>query len=224
MSVATINQHLAKMRAAGKVMDIKAKGAAGEAAAMDVVHAYRAKRGGILKQGFMYPYASDRQNKIYLGNIFWDEAAQAFSDVTRQLNDEIDILYASYYRIFAIEVKAYHDDAIELTDKWMKRRGKMVDKSPMAQAEKHARHLYHQLYDVIPNGDPSYIRPMVCFVDRCTVTDNRSPQMVYYMPVIGLNSLKQTLMDLDIPHRSGYTIDLDMVEKKLKSIERERDL
>ena len=47
MSVDTINKNLRAMRAAGKVMDIKAKGAAGEAAAFDIVHEYRTKRGGI---------------------------------------------------------------------------------------------------------------------------------------------------------------------------------
>lgn len=54
MSVDTINKRLREMRAAGKVKDIKAKGAAGEAAAFDIVHEYRTKRGGILRQGFMY--------------------------------------------------------------------------------------------------------------------------------------------------------------------------
>ena len=80
MSVDTIYKNLRAMRAAGKVMDIKAKGAAGEAAAFDIVHEYRTKRGGILKQGFMYPYASNRQGQVYLGNIFWDEEKQKFYD------------------------------------------------------------------------------------------------------------------------------------------------
>ena len=200
MSVDTINKNLRAMRAAGKVMDIKAKGAAGEAAAFDIVHEYRTKRGGILKQGFMYPYASNRQGRVYLGNIFWDEEKQKFYDMTKQLNDEIDILYISNYRVFAIEVKSYHDKTIVVTDKWMERQGKKVEKSPFAQAEKHARHLYHQLYDVLPFGDPRYM----------TILDN----------------LKQLLIDRDLPvdEDNRYTLDLDMIEKKLKSIERERDL
>lgn len=222
MSIDNVNTRLAEMRAAGKVRNIKSKGSAGEAAAFDVVHEYRTKRGGILKQGFMYPYASDRQNNVYLGNIFWDAEKQAFYDVTRHLNDEIDILYISHYRIFPIEVKAYHDHTIVVTNQWMERQGTKVDKSPYAQAEKHARHLYHQLYDVIPNGDPKYIRPLVCFVDRSTIDDRRSAEMRYYLPTVVLNELTQTLLDLDV--RLEYTLDLGMIEKKLKSIERERDL
>ena len=80
----SINSRLAAMRAAGKLRDVKAKGVAGEEAALDVVHAYRTKVGGILKHGFSYPYASNRQNVVYLGNIFWDESASKYYDVTRQ--------------------------------------------------------------------------------------------------------------------------------------------
>lgn len=226
MSVDTINQNLKAMRAAGKVMDIKAKGAAGEAAAFDIVHEYRTKRGGILKQGFMYPYASNRQNQIYLGNIFWDEEKQKYWDMTKQLNDEIDILYVSNYRVFAIEVKSYHDHTIVVTDTWMERQGKKVEKSPFAQAEKHARHLYHQLYDVLPFGDPKYIIPVVCFVDESTIDERRSTDMQYYLPMTVLDNLKQFLIDRDLPvdDVNRYTLDLKMIEKKLQSIERERDL
>lgn len=226
MSVDTINKRLREMRAAGKVKDIKAKGAAGEAAAFDIVHEYRTKRGGILRQGFMYPYASDRQSKVYLGNIFWDEEKQRYYDMTKQLNDEIDILYISNYRIFVIEVKAYHDKSIVVTDSWMMRQGKKVEKSPFAQAEKHARHLYHQLYDVIPFGDPRYIVPVVCFVDESVIDEKRSSKMQYYLPMTVLDNLRQLLIDRDLPvdGENCYTLDLAMIEKKLKSIERERDL
>lgn len=220
-----INSKLAAMRAAGKVKDIKAKGAAGEAAAFDVVHAYRAAHGGILKQGFTYPYATNRQGTLYLGNIFWDAEKSKYYDLTSFVNDEIDILYISNCRIFPIEIKAYHDDTMVVTDTWLYRKGQPVEKSPYTQAEKHARHLYHQLFDVIPNGDPKYIVPLVCFVDECTIDDQRSPKMQYYLPTTTLDSLAQTISERDFPiGKQGYTLDLDMIGKKLKEIERERDL
>lgn len=222
MSSDTINQHLAEMRAAGKVTDYKAKGAAGELAAIDVVHAYYMQRGGILKHGFMYPYATNHSNQVYLGNIFWDEEQKKYTTVGRRSNDEIDILYISYFNVIPIEVKAYHERNILIKDDWMWRRNQKVDKSPIAQAEKHARHLYHQLYDVIPNGDPRYIKPMVCFVDECAGKDERSPSMVNYLPVCVLNNLKSTLCNIDV--QGQYTLDLEMIEKKLKSIESERTL
>ena len=50
--------------------------------------------------------------------------------------------------------------------------------------------------------------------------------MRYYLPMTILDNLKQLLIDRDLPvdAENGYTLDLDMIEKKLKSIERERDL
>lgn len=217
ISSRSINKHLATMRAAGKLMDIKQKGAMGEAAAFDVLHGYRAKNGGILKQGFMYPYASNRQNTVYLGNIFLDSDSGRYTDITRLLTDEIDILYISSRRIIPIEVKSYHDSNITLTDAWMERGGKPVEKSPMAQAEKHARHLYHQIFDVLPDGDSRYIRPVVCLVDRCSVRDMRSDAMRQYLPVVSLNALYKTVRELDTP--LAYTIDTAMLERKLNEIE-----
>lgn len=226
MPVATdVNQHLQEMREHGKLGDVKAKGASGEAAVMDIMHNYRNLRGGLLYQGFMYPYASDRSGKVYLGNIFWNEETKQFSDMTRQLNDEIDVLYVSHYRIFAIEVKSYHMRKVELDNKWMIRDGKMVDKSPIAQAEKHARHLYHQLFDVLPDGDPRYIIPVVCFVDRVDkeFEDKRTPDFAVYMPVVPINDLQQAIIDKDFA-LSDCTLDLEAIERKLNQIRRERDI
>ena len=221
----SVDSHMAEMISQGKLGDYKAKGAAGEAAVMDIMHDYRNRRGGLLYQGFMYPYASDRSGKLYLGNIFWNEETQEFTDVTRQVNDEIDVLFISHYRIFAIEVKSYHIKKAVLTNQWMTREGKKVDKAPTAQAEKHARHLYHQLYEVLPDGDPRYIIPLVCFVDRVEkeFDDQRDSDHQLYMPVCPINQLQSTILDRDFSD-TGYTLDLDAIEKKLKSIQRERTI
>lgn len=212
-----INERLSHMRMAGKY-SMKEKGDDGELAALDIVHAYRAKHGGILKHSFTYPYASDRQGHVYLGNIFWDNDLKEFTDVTRQLIDEIDILYISNFSIIPIEVKSYHDMRLCVDDAWMTRRGAKVDKSPITQAEKHARHLYHHIYDVIPDGDTAYIKPVVCFVDNCVVEDKRSDRMQEYLPVTVLNGLDALLRKIDTP--TYYTLDLEMIEKKLKEIEK----
>lgn len=221
----TVNERLRKMRECGTLGDIKGKGANGELAVMDIMHDYRTRRGGLLYQGFMYPYASNREGKVYLGNIFWAQDRGEYYDMTKQLNDEIDVLYISNYRIFAIEVKSYHMKTAELTDTWMSREGVPVDKSPPCQAEKHARHLYHQLYDVLPDGDPGYIIPMVVFVDRVekAFKDLRSPEFSLYMPVLPISQLQQTIIDRDTP-RGEYTLDLKHIERKLNEIRRDRDI
>lgn len=220
-----VDSHMAEMVAMGKMGDYKAKGNAGEAAVMDILHDYRNRRGGLLYQGFMYPYASDRSGKLYLGNIFWNSETQSFSDITRNANDEIDVLFVSNYRVFAIEVKSYHIKKAVLTNQWMTREGKKVDKSPTAQAEKHARHLYHHLYEVLPDGDPRYIVPLVCFVDRVEkeFDDQRDAEHQFYMPVCPINMLQSTILERDSSD-TGYTLDLDAIEKKLKSIQSERTI
>lgn len=74
--------------------------------------------------------------------------------------------------------------------------------------------------------NPRYIVPVVCFVDESTIDEQRSDKMRYYLPMTILDNLKQLLIDRDLPvdEDNRYTLDLDMIEKKLKSIERERDL
>lgn len=225
MTSKMMNDTLAKMRAAGRVANYKEKGAIGEKAVFDLMHEYRTTHGGILKRGFTFPYASNRQSKIYLGNIFWSEAEQRYYDITRQYNDEIDILYISNYRIFVIEVKAYHDNTIVITDQWMERQGKKVEKSPLTQAEKHARHLYHQLYELLPNGAPDYISPIVCLVDESTIDDRRSEHMREYLPVRVLDGefgLMKLVRELD-KKLGEYTLDLEAIEGKLNSIERPKE-
>ena len=203
------------MRKAGKVQDMKTKGNAGEDAVLAIMHKYKLKHGGLLYQSFSYPYASDRQSHVYLGNIFRQENG-TFTDITKQgLIDEVDVLYISKYRVFPIEVKSYHAK-LEVFDSWFKKSGKQETKSPIAQAEKHARHLYHQLSDVLPNGDPSYIVPIVCFVDRCTVKDSRSPENKHYLPVTILNNLRECITDFDAP--GSFGLDLQQIERKLMAI------
>jgi hypothetical protein len=223
-----VNAALAAMRDAGKLRDNKGKGNLGEDAVLALLHGYMCKRGGLLHKSFTYPYASDKNGRVHLGNIFLQEDG-TYIDITKQLNDEIDILYVSPFRVFPIEVKSYHA-TMEVSVANLKKNGK-VDfntvegkedapkrhKSPLWQAEKHARHLYHKIYDVIPDGNPKFIQPIVCFVDRCTVKDIRSSDHKVYMPVTILNNLIATVMDYDYP-LDGLALDLKEIGRKLDSI------
>lgn len=221
---ADVNSILRNMRNAGKLMDIKGKGDLGEDAVLNLCLEFKRGCNGILIQSFQYPYASNREGKNYIGNIKY-ENGEYFEVTDRQgLEDEIDILLITPYRIFPIEVKAYKAN-IQIYDHWMKRdnngpgkpKGMIeVDKSPVAQAEKHARHLYHQLSPVLPDGQPSYIVPIVCFVDKSVIDDDRSAANQAYLPVTILNTLVSTLSKYNVPLR--YGLDLDAVRRKLKEI------
>ena len=211
-----INKILARMRKSGKLQDMKGKGDAGEDAVLNICLERQRKRGGLLYQSFEYPYQSNKEGKVYVGNIKWEnEEYREYTETKRQLYDEIDVLYITDYRVFAIEVKAYHAK-INITDDWMTKNGVKVDKFPIAQAEKHARHLYHAICDVLPDGKPQYIVPICCFVDRCTIEDNRSDKMRYYIPISILNTFRKKIIEYDTPLE--YNLDLPAIKRKLNEV------
>lgn len=214
--MANINDVLSNMRKAGKVQDMKEKGDLGEDAVLAVLFSRKEQTGnGLLYQSFMYPYQTNREGVCYTGNIKYEN--DDFVEYTKDsINDEIDVLYCTPYRIFCIEVKSYHAKTLDVYDHWFNRGNTPVDKSPIMQAEKHARHLYHAIYDVLPDGRPEYIIPMVCFVDRCKVRDDRSQHFQVYVPVCILNNLLQTINRNNTPLE--YNIDLVQLERKLNDV------
>ena len=212
-----INAMLDKMRKAGKMQDVKEKGNIGEDAVFEIC-AQRTSMKSLLYNSVLYPYQTSRAGQVYVGNIKWEN--NDFREYTdSSIDDEIDVLYVTPYRIFPIEVKSYHVYRIDIYDHWVSKGNTPVDKSPVAQAEKHARHLYHALFDVIPDGNPAYIVPMVCFVDRCTIRDDRSQHFKDYIPVCVLNNLNATLDKYNTPLE--YNISLPEVEHKVKNVARQ---
>lgn len=226
-----INDILYDMRQSGRQQDMRGKGDSGEEAVLQLcLDRKRSVGNGLLFQSFKYPYQTNRQGQPYIGNIFYDIKTRKFSHVTKDsLEDEIDILYVTPYRIFAIEVKSYHTKTIEVYDAWMNRYGEYddgsgkkkrgtypVNKSAVAQAEKHARHLYHAIYDMIPDGDYRYIVPMVCFVDRCVLRDDRKEELQEYLPVCILNTFLATFNKANKP--LTYNLDLDKIDRKLHQV------
>lgn len=213
-----IDSILKDMRAQGRVKDMKGKGDAGEDAVLQLTLDRLARTGGIVYHSFRYPYQQNRNSTTYLGNIKYENGKYVeYTDAKngRLLEDEIDILYVSPYRIFPIEVKSYHAN-IEVFDHWMKKQGTLVEKSPITQAEKHARHLYHALYDVIPDGNSEYIKPVVCFVDRCKLSDIRDSRFIDYIPCCILNNFKSTIIKYNKPLE--FNLDIQMIGDKLREV------
>lgn len=213
--MANINDVLGKMRRAGKVQDMKGKGDLGEDAVLSLCYDRKRRTGvGLLYQSFMYPYQSNRQGVVYPGNIKYEN--EQFVEYTKgEINDEIDVLYITPYRIFPIEVKSYGARQLDIAD-WFYYNGTPVEKSPIVQAEKHARHLYHAIYDVLPDGNPCYIVPIVCFVDRCKVRDARDDYFQNYIPVSILNTFLATIERNNVPLE--YNLDLDQIARKLNEV------
>lgn len=214
--MANLNDVLSNMRKAGKLQNMKDKGNLGEESVLALLRERKDTVGvGLLYQSYMYPYQTTRSGVCYTGNIKYEN--EKFVEYTDDsINDEIDVLYATPFKIFAIEVKSYHARYLDVYEHWFNRNGTPVDKSPIAQAEKHARHLYHAIYDVLPDGKSEYIQPLVCFVDRCKVRDDRSQHFMDYIPVCILNNLLATVNRYNKPLE--YNLDLDAIEKKLNEV------
>lgn len=214
--MSTVDNILANMRRAGKMSDNKAKGDLGEDAVLSICYERLQRVGnGLLYQSYTYPYQTNDDGVCYTGNIKYENGV--FTDYTRDtLSDEIDVLYITPYRIFPIEVKSYGNTRLDIYDHWFNRGATPVDKSPITQAEKHARHLYHALYDVLPDGKPEYVVPLLCFVDKCTVRDDRSPHFKEYIPVCILNNLKATIAYRNKPLE--YNLAIADIKEKLNQI------
>lgn len=214
-----VNSILASMRKAGKMEDNKSKGNLGEDAVLAICLKRKEQVGnGLLYQSFCYPYQSDANGICYTGNIIHDQETGTFAEHTRGgLNDEIDILYITSYRIFPIEVKSYGRARLDVSDLWFARNSQFVTKSPIAQAEKHARHLYHAIYEVLPDGDPDYIKPIVCFVDNCHLRQERTKYFRDYIPICILDNFLSTIHKYNT--QLAYNLDLQAIAHKLNNLQ-----
>ena len=204
-------------------IDTREKGALFEGIAYEVTKQVQAVYGGAIFCGIKFPYARKSNGDEYPGNLRFDNGR--LIELTRKKGngttyDEIDILYVNQFAIIAVECKAYGSSGgILLEDTWWRYSGNS-EKYPLAQTEKHCRHLYHNIYELIPNGDPSYIKPVCAFIDKNTVTDSRSSEVRKFVDIAilakGEYSLKQVLQRLSKPNE--YLLHVEALIKKLNSI------
>lgn len=183
------------------------KGTYGEQAVLAVCEKYYQKEGGILIHS--YSYKTDREQ---VGNIKKGDNGNLYVE---NLSDytEIDVLYVSRFRVFPIEVKAYKSKEITLDDSGIYGCYK-TDKSPVHQNEMHCRHLYPFLFRGLPDGDTSYIVPIVCFTDECKIIDSRSDWQKDYIHVCALNGLDSVIHTFNTPLR--YRLNIQQINNLLK--------
>lgn len=197
-----VNGFLKQMRDVGGT----SKGEYGEGAVFSICEELYQKRGGILIHSYEYKTDSKLPGNVKRNdNGLYIENLSGFT--------ELDVLYVSPYNIFPIEVKAYKAKEITLTDDKIDGCFK-TDKSPIHQNEMHCRHLYSYLYRALPNGETKYVKPIVCFVDKCSVIDDRSDWQREYIYVAILNTLKELILSLDTPNE--YKLNLSLVDNILK--------
>lgn len=205
--VKDIDNILAEMDANRK--DIKAKGTLGEKAVFRICEEIYRIEGGILYHSFTYKVDPEKEGNIKI------RADGKYDVENLGSTTEIDILLVTPYRIFPIEVKSYSvtSGRLVLTNGGIEGCLK-TDKSPVHQNEMHCRHLYSHVFKAIPNGETKYIMPIVVFVDRCKLDDNRSVEQKRYIPATTLDYVESIIRKFDEPQE--YRLDLKAIDKALK--------
>ena len=186
------------------------KGDPGERAVLKLCESIYQQQGGILYHSYEY-----RTDKSLAGNVKKsEETGQLYIENLGNMT-EIDVLLVTPFRIFPIEVKAYKANTITLTDEGIAG-CRVTNKSPVHQNEMHCRHLYSGLFKAIPNGDTSYIVPIVCLVDKAKIIDNRSDWQKEYIKLCTLNTLRKTLVQFNQP--GEFKLNLTSVDNTLKEL------
>lgn len=182
------------------------KGSYGEQAVFAICEEFYQQQGGILIHSYSYKVDPNLPGNIKYHNGLYIENLGT--------STEIDVLYVSKYRVFPIEVKTYKAKQITLTDDRIAGCA-VTDKSPVHQNEMHARHLYSTIFRGLQKGDPNFIVPIVCFVDKVDrVVDNRSDWQKNYIKLSVLNTIKDLIAQCNQP--LGYQLNLTLMEKLLR--------
>lgn len=207
-----VNDLLRRMRAS----DSRGKGYYGEQAVLSIALDVANRIGGSVYHSFRFPYKEGVH-----GNIFRCKDGTYTTVDGGTLTDEIDVLLITPFRIIPIEVKSYKSKILMLKDTELQRDNsvhydEMGHKNPIWQTEKHARMLYEQIYEYIPDGNADYIKPLLCFVDRCSLQDLRDESHKEYVPACILNNLVAFINKANTPLQ--YKIDIESLKGRLDKI------
>lgn len=207
MSISSdINKILDKMHS----REPQEKGVFGEQAVLSICEDFYHKQGGILIHSYAYKTIPELAGNVKKqGEGFYIENTGSLT--------EIDVLFATIYKLYVIEVKSYKANKIILTNQGISGCA-ITNKSPVHQNEMHCRHLYPSIFGAMPDGMCyEYIVPIVCFVDETTVVDNRDKVQKEYIKVTILNNLKSFIEQTNIPFNNTM-LDLKTLEIKLRSV------
>lgn len=135
---------------------------------------------------------------------------------------ESDIIAITPYAIFVIEVKTvyghmkvYEDSNIEIIKKGTFT-GNFESKNYLRQNEMHCRHLYYHLKDILPDGNPAYIKPLIVMTGKMKIYDERNNADKRRYPIVITNRLIPTLEEYNKPNK--FLLDLNKINKRLNKI------
>jgi hypothetical protein len=187
--------------------EVKEKGTTAEMGVVKICEEFYQEYGGILYHSYTYKVDKDLQGNIKRndnGNLYVENLGAT---------TEIDILLVTPFRVFPIEAKAYRTKKITFTDDGVSGCA-VTNKSPIHQHEMHCRHLYSHIFKSLPDGDTSYIVPIVCMIDKAQLEDKRSSWQKDYIKLCTINSLREVLIKYNVPGK--YMLDLKSIDMTLK--------
>ncbi len=79
----------------------------------------------------------------------------------------------------------------------------------------HCRHLYPHIFSVIPDGSTKFIEPIVVFVDKAKVIDERTSDNRKYIHLTILNKFRELILSLNTPV-DNTLLDLYAIDKALR--------
>ena len=192
----------------------KKKGDLGETILIELAKTFQDITPCTILHSYSYPYASNRNKVMYPGNVKYENGK--YVEYTKEgYSDECDLVIVTDYAIFLIECKA-RSGKWKFYNSWADHNNTPTDKCPVMQSEKHARHLYHTLYEYIPHGDPSFVVPMLMFVDKATITDSRTKARRGYIPIGIANNFKELLNKYNVPHGTSGISRRELVNHMLR--------
>lgn len=136
---------------------------------------------------------------------------------------ESDFIVVTPYAVFVIEVKTiygqmkvYEDFNIEIIRSGTFTGENFESKNFFRQNEMHCRHLYYHLHDILPEGNPSYIKPILVMTGKMKIFDERSSVDKSKYPITILNKLIPVLEKYNKPNK--YLLDLNKIRKRFDKI------
>ena len=187
--------------------EVKQKGTTAEMGVVKICEEFYQEYGGILYHSYTY-----KVDKSLAGNIKRNDNGNLYVE-NLGATTEIDILLVTPFRIFPIEAKAYRTKKVTFTDDGVAGCS-VTSKSPVHQHEMHCRHLYSHIFKSLPDGDTSYIVPVVCMIDKAQIDDKRSNWQKDYIKICTINALRELLVKYNVPGK--YMLDLKSIDMTLK--------
>lgn len=184
----------------------------------------RGERGEILVGDLVKYWVNSYPDFIFESSFIYPQGPilKSTNTVEEEPVTEADLLVVTPYNVFVIEIKTIYgkmkvneDYTMEIVNQG-DFRGNHEKKNFFRQNEMHCRHIYYHLHDILPNGDSSYIKPLIVMTGKMKVFDERNKSDKIRNPLVITNKLIPNLSRMDKP--KDFLLDINRIRKRLDKI------